>query len=68
MHSIGGKYKYRGHTINFPREVKDVAKKLHRYIKDLDLMIVVQKKSHQGSSYDFTVKKQKVMDAFWYKI
>ena len=57
MHSIGDQYKYRGHTINFPQEVKDVAKKLPRYIKDLDLMIVVQKKGLQGSSYDFTIRK-----------
>lgn len=68
MHSISGQYKYRGHTISFPQEVKDVAKKLPRYIKDLDLMIVVEKKGLQGSSYDFTVKKQKVTDALWYKI
>ena len=68
MHSIGGQYKYTGHIINFPQEVKDVAKKLPRYIKDLDLMIVVQKKGHQCSSYDFIVRKRKVMDALWYKI
>ena len=28
MHSIGGQYKYRGHTISFPQEIKDVAKTL----------------------------------------
>ena len=68
MHSIGGQYKYRGHTISFPQEVKDVAKKLPRYIRELDLMIVVQKKGQKGSSYDFTVRKQQVMDALLYKI
>ncbi len=44
MHSMGGQYKYRGHTICFPQEVKDVAKTLPRYINNLDLMIVVRKK------------------------
>ena len=43
MHSIGGQYKYRGHTISFPQDVKDVANKLPRHIKDLDLMMVVRK-------------------------
>ena len=31
-------------------------------------MVVVQKKGRQGSSYDFTVRKQKFMDALLYKI
>jgi len=68
MHSIGGQYKYRGHTISFPQEIKDVAKTLPRHINNLDLMVVVRKKGRQGSSYDFTVRKQKVMDALLYKI
>jgi len=25
MHSIGGQFKYRGHTISFPQEIKSVA-------------------------------------------
>lgn len=58
MHSIGGQYKYRGHTISFPQYVKDVANKLPRHIKDLDLMMVVRKKGQQGSSYDFTVRRK----------
>jgi len=41
---------------------------LPQHIKDLDLMIVVQKKGRQGSSYDFTIKKQRLMDALLYKI
>ena len=59
MHSIGGQYKYRGHTISFPQEIKDVAKTLPRHINNLDLMVVVRKKGRQGSSYDFTVRKKK---------
>jgi hypothetical protein len=31
-------------------------------------MIVVQEKGQQGSSYDFTIRKQRVMDALLYKI
>ena len=31
-------------------------------------MVVVRKKGRQGSNYDFTVRKQKVMDALLYKI
>ena len=68
MHSIGGQYKYRGHTISFPQEIKYVAKTLPQHINNLDLMVVVQKKGRQGSSYYFTVTKQKFMDALLYKI
>ena len=57
MHSIGGQYKYRGHTISFPQEVSNLAMKLPRHIKDLDLIIVVLKIAAKGSSYDFTVMK-----------
>ena len=67
-HSIGGQYKYRGHTIIFLQEIKDGSKTLPQHINNLDLMVVVQKKGRQGSSYDFTVRKQKVMDALLYKI
>lgn len=28
MHPIGGQYKYRGHTISFPQEIKDVTRTL----------------------------------------
>ena len=31
-------------------------------------MVVVRKKGRQGSSYDFIVRKQRVMDALLYKI
>ena len=68
MHSIGRQYKYRGNTISFSQEIKDVAKTLPRHINNLDLMVVVWKKGQQGSSYDFTVRKQKFMDALLYKI
>ena len=44
MNSIGGQYKYRGHTISFPQEIKDVAKTLPQHINNLDLMVVVRKK------------------------
>ena len=68
MHSIGGQYKYQGHTISFPRENKYVAKTLPQHINNLDLMVVVRKKGRQGSSYDFIVRKKRVMDALLYKI
>ena len=68
MHSIGGQYKYRGHTISFAQDFKYVAKKLPRNIKDLDLMMLVWKKCQQGSSYDFTVRRKKVLDALLYNI
>ena len=57
MHSIGGQYKYRGHNTSFTQEVSNLAMKLPRHIKDLDLIIVVWKKGAKGSSYDFTVRK-----------
>ena len=31
-------------------------------------MVVVRKNGRQGSSYDFTIRKQRVMDALLYKI
>ena len=58
MHSIGGQYKYQGHTISFPDVIKDVAKTLPRHINNLDLMVIVRKKGRQGSSYDFTIRKK----------
>ena len=67
MHSIGGRYKYHGHTISF-QEVKDVSKTFPWHINNLDLMVIMWKKERQGSSYDFTVRKQEVMDALLYKI
>ena len=57
MHSIGGQYKYQGHTISFPQEVIDVVNTFPQYINNLYLMIIVRKKERQGSSYDFTVSK-----------
>ena len=68
MHAIGGQYKYRGHTISFPQEIKDVVKTLPRHINNLDLMVVVREKGHQGSSYNFIVRKKRVMDALLSKV
>jgi hypothetical protein len=48
MHLICEKYKYRGHSICFPQEVKELAKNLPQYIKDLDLMIAMRKKRLAG--------------------
>ena len=44
MPSISGKYKYRGHTISFSQEVRDVSKTFPQHINNLDLMVVVRKK------------------------
>ena len=41
IHSIGGKYKYRGHTISFLQEVKDVSKTFPWHINNSDLMVIV---------------------------
>ena len=68
MHSIGGQYKYREHTISFLQEVKYVSKTLPRHIKNLTLMVVVQKKGRQLANYNFSVMKQRVIDALLYKI
>ena len=44
MHSIGGQYKYQGHTISFTQEIKDVFKTFPWHINNLDLMVIVRKK------------------------
>ena len=41
IHSIGGQYKYREHTISFLQEVKYVSKTLPQHIKNLELMVIV---------------------------
>ena len=41
---------------------------LPRRIMDLELMIIVWKKRWKGSSYDFTIRKQIIMDVLLYKI
>ena len=50
------------------QEVKDISNTFPRHINNLDLVVIVQKKGWQGSNYDFTVRKQRVMDSLLYKI
>lgn len=38
-----GQYKYRGHPISFPQEIKTIANALPQHIKELDIIIVIQK-------------------------
>ena len=54
---MGGQYKYKGWTINFPEQVKDVTMALPWHIKDFYLMIIAWQKGQQGPCYDFIVIK-----------
>lgn len=40
IHTCGGQYKYNGHTISFPHDIKSIAKILPHRITDLDVLIV----------------------------
>ncbi|XP_059076593.1 uncharacterized protein LOC131875899 [Cryptomeria japonica] len=66
-HAIGGQYKYKGHTICFPQEVREIARILPHQIKDLPI-IIVRKKDQRGTNYNFTVNKERVYRALKYKI
>ncbi|XP_057843079.1 uncharacterized protein LOC131052428 [Cryptomeria japonica] len=66
-HATGGQYKYKGHTISFPQEVREIAKILPHQIKDLPI-IIVRKKDQRGTNYNFTVNKERVYRALKYKI
>ena len=66
-HATGGQFKYKGHTISFPQEVREIAKILPHRIKDLPI-IIVRKKDQRGTSYNFTVNKERDYRALQFKI
>lgn len=62
MHSIGDQFKYRGHTIRFPKEIK-CYQSFPWQIKDIDIMIVIRKKRDY-----FTIRKDNPYNSLTYKI
>ncbi|XP_059070441.1 uncharacterized protein LOC131860092 [Cryptomeria japonica] len=66
-HARGGQYKYFGHTISFPQDIFEIAKKLPRKLQDLEVLII-QRTNIQGHKYDCYVNKFHVMDALTFKI
>ena len=66
-HVIGCQIKYKMHTISSPQEVREIAKILPHRIKDLPI-IIVRKKDQHGTSYNFTVNKERVYKALQFKI
>ena len=58
----GGQRGYSGHCINLPQNVKNLAKCLPRYPKDLTV-IIVKVKGRDNTFKDVTVRKQRVHDA-----
>ena len=58
----GGQRDYLGHCINLPQNVKDLAKSLPRYPKDL-IVIIVKVKGRDNTFKDVTVRKQRVHEA-----
>ena len=58
----GGQRGYSGHCINLPQNVKNLAKFLPRYPKDLTV-IIVKVKGRDNTFKDVTVRKQRMHDA-----
>eukprot|EP01018_Ginkgo_biloba_P033877 Gb_14372 [translate_table: standard] len=66
-HAPGGQYKYRGHTISFPKDICGIATSLPQHIEKLDILSVLRK-GEEGKHYDCIVKRSRVMNALFYKI
>ncbi|XP_059064700.1 uncharacterized protein LOC131856792 [Cryptomeria japonica] len=66
-HARGSQYKYFGHTISFPQDISEIAKKLPCKLQDLEVLII-QRINIQGNKYDCYVNKFHVMDALTFKI
>ncbi|XP_057862036.2 uncharacterized protein LOC131070491 [Cryptomeria japonica] len=66
-HAIGSQFKYKGHTISFPRYIEKIAENLPHSITSLPIIIVRRKDQH-GMSYNFTVNRDRVYRALQYKI
>ena len=58
----GGQRGYSGHCVNLPQNVKELAKSLPRYPKDLTV-IIVKVKGRDNSYRDVTVRREKVHNA-----
>ena len=66
-HTTRGQYKYKGHTISFPKNIERIYKTLPCPIKELSIIIIC-KKDLRGTNYDFIVNKDWVYQALKYKI
>lgn len=55
-HAHGGQYKYSGHTICFPQDIKTIAKYLPHKIANLDVL-VVHRTNSKGEHYDCYVSR-----------
>ena len=63
----GGQRGYRGHCVNLPQNVQELANSLSRQPKEL-LVIIVKVKGSDNSFKDVTVRRQKVHDALLWLI
>lgn len=59
---------YQDHIINFPQDITEIAAKLPRLPEDTDLVIIRRDDVDMSRHIDFTVRRQKVLDALEYKI
>ncbi|XP_057839483.2 uncharacterized protein LOC131049446 [Cryptomeria japonica] len=66
-HTNGGQYKYSGHTISLPQDIKNIAKELPRRVSDLDVLIICQLNT-QVQYYECYVSRSHVRDALEYKV
>ena len=55
----GGQRAYKGHCINFPQDIQDLADTLPRYPKELPI-IVITAEGKNNTSHDLIVRRQKV--------
>lgn len=66
-HTIGGQYKYSGHTIIFPQDIQNIASVLPRKLGDIDVLIVRRPRA-QGNYYDCYVSRGRFRGALQYKV
>ncbi|XP_057860503.1 uncharacterized protein LOC131069166 [Cryptomeria japonica] len=69
-HTIGGQYKYNGHTISIPQDIQNIATVLPCKLGDMgdvDVLIVHRPRA-QGNYYDCYISRGRVMDALQYKV
>lgn len=59
---------YQDHIINFPQDITEIATKLPRLPEDTDLVIIRREDVDMSQHIDFTVRRQKVLEALRYKV
>lgn len=56
----GGQRAYKGHCINFPQDIQDLADTLPKYPKELPIIVIIAE-GKNNTSKDLIVQRQKVL-------